>query len=102
MLRRHILPNAVTPLLVQIALSFGYALLAEAGLSFLGFGVQQPTPSWGTMLQDAYNALPAKTWPVIPPGIALALTVLAINLVADGLRDSLGREAFAVKMSEAA
>jgi peptide/nickel transport system permease protein len=100
MLRKHIFPNAVTPLLVQIALSFGYALLAEAGLSFLGFGVQQPTPSWGTMLQDAYNALPAKTWPVIPPGIALALTVLAINLVADGLRDSLGREAFSIKVSE--
>jgi ABC-type dipeptide/oligopeptide/nickel transport system permease subunit len=100
MLRRHILPNAITPLLVQIALSFGYALLAEAGLSFLGFGVQQPTPSWGTMLQDAYNALPAKTWPVIPPGIALALTVLAINLVADGLRDSLGREAFSIKVTE--
>lgn len=100
MLRKHIFPNAVTPLLVQIALSFGYALLAEAGLSFLGFGVQQPTPSWGTMLQDAYNAMPAKTWPVIPPGIALALTVLAINLVADGLRDSLGREAYAGKMTE--
>lgn len=100
MLRKHIFPNAVTPLLVQIALSFGYALLAEAGLSFLGFGVQQPTPSWGTMLQDAYNAMPAKTWPVIPPGIALALTVLAINLVADGLRDSLGREAYSVKVTE--
>ena len=100
MLRKHILSNSITPLLVQIALSFGYALLAEAGLSFLGFGVQQPTPSWGTMLQDAYNAMPAKTWPVIPPGVALALTVLAINLVADGLRDSLGREAYAVKMTE--
>lgn len=100
MLRKHIFPNAVTPLLVQIALSFGYALLAEAGLSFLGFGVQQPTSSWGTMLQDAYTAMPGKTWPVIPPGVALALTVLAINLVADGLRDSLGREAFAVGMTE--
>jgi peptide/nickel transport system permease protein len=100
MLHKHVLSNAITPLLVQIALSFGYALLAEAGLSFLGFGVQQPTPSWGTMLQDAYNAMPAKTWPVIPPGVALALTVLAINLVADGLRDSLGREAYAVKMTE--
>jgi peptide/nickel transport system permease protein len=97
MLHKHIFPNAVTPLLVQIALSFGYALLAEAGLSFLGFGVQQPTPSWGTMLQDAYNAMPAKMWPVMPAGIALALTVLAINLVADGLRDSLGRDSFSAK-----
>jgi ABC-type dipeptide/oligopeptide/nickel transport system permease subunit len=97
MLFRHVLPNAITPLVVQIALSFGYALLAEAGLSFLGFGVQTPTASWGTMLQDAYNGLPGTTWPVFPPGIALAITVLAINLVADGLRDSLGRETFNVK-----
>ncbi len=97
MMRKHILPNAISPLVVQIALSFGYALLAEAGLSFLGFGVQTPTPSWGTMLEDAYNGLPGKSWPVFPPGIALALTVLAINLVADGLRDSLGRETYSVK-----
>jgi peptide/nickel transport system permease protein len=99
MMRKHILPNAISPLVVQIALSFGYALLAEAGLSFLGFGVQTPTPSWGTMLEDAYNGLPGKSWPVFPPGIALALTVLAINLVADGLRDALGREVFAMKDS---
>lgn len=97
MLRRHILPNVISPLVVQIALSFGYALIAEAGLSFLGFGVQTPTPSWGTMLEDAYNGLPGKSWPVFPPGIALAITVLAINLVADGLRDSLGREVHVVK-----
>jgi len=97
MMRKHILPNAISPLVVQIALSFGYALLAEAGLSFLGFGVQTPTPSWGTMLEDAYNGLPGKSWPVFPPGIALALTVLAINLVADGLRDSLGREVYQMK-----
>jgi peptide/nickel transport system permease protein len=99
MMRKHILPNAISPLVVQIALSFGYALLAEAGLSFLGFGVQTPTPSWGTMLEDAYNGLPGKSWPVFPPGIALALTVLAINLVADGLRDSLGREVYHLKES---
>jgi ABC-type dipeptide/oligopeptide/nickel transport system permease subunit len=97
MIWKHIMPNAITPLVVQIALSFGYALLAEAGLSFLGFGVQTPTPSWGTMLQDAYNGLPGKTWPVFPPGIALAITVLAINLVADGLRDALGRETYNLK-----
>jgi peptide/nickel transport system permease protein len=97
MLTRHVFPNAVTPLVVQIALSFGYALLAEAGLSFLGFGVQPPTSSWGTMLQDAYNGLPGTTWPVFPPGIALAITVLSINLVADGLRDALGREVYDLK-----
>ena len=98
MLGRHVLPNAITPLIVQIASTFAYALLAEAGLSFIGFGVQTPTPSWGTMLQDAfYSGFPSKTWPIYPPGIALALTVLAINLAADGLRDALGREDYGAK-----
>lgn len=98
MIFRHVLPNAVTPLIVQIASTFAYALLAEAGLSFIGFGVQTPTPSWGTMLQDAFfSGFPGKTWPVYPPGIALAITVLAINLIADGLRDSLGREDYSAK-----
>lgn len=99
MLRRHILPNVASPLIVQVALSFGYALLAEAGLSFLGFGVQPPNASWGTMLQSAYQFLLDKPWPLYPPGIAIALTVLAFNLVGDGLRDSLGREIFHVKGS---
>jgi peptide/nickel transport system permease protein len=98
MIGRHILPNATMPLVVQIAASFGYALLAEAGLSFLGFGVQTPTSSWGTMLADANNGLPGNTWPVFPPGIALAFTVLAINLVADGLRDALSREDYSAKV----
>ncbi len=97
MLRKHIFPNVASPLIVQVALSFGYALLAEAGLSFLGFGVQPPNSSWGTMLQSAYNFILDKPWPLIPPGLAIMLTVLAFNLIGDGLRDSLGREIFVVK-----
>jgi ABC-type dipeptide/oligopeptide/nickel transport system permease subunit len=97
MLRRHVLPNVASPLIVQVAVSFGYALLAEAGLSFLGFGVQPPHASWGTMLESAYNFVLDKPWPMIPPGVAIMLTVLAFNLVGDGLRDSLGREVFKVK-----
>jgi ABC-type dipeptide/oligopeptide/nickel transport system permease subunit len=72
-------------------------MLAEAGLSFLGFGVQPPNASWGVMLQDAYSRITSAPWPMIPPGVAIALTVLAFNLVGDGLRDSLGREVFKVK-----
>ena len=97
MLRRHVLPNVASPLIVQVAVSFGYALLAEAALSFLGFGVQPPHASWGTMLQSAYNFVLDKPWPMIPPGLAIMLTVLAFNLVGDALRDSLGREIFDVR-----
>jgi ABC-type dipeptide/oligopeptide/nickel transport system permease subunit len=97
MLRKHIFPNVASPLIVQVALSFGYALLAEAGLSFLGFGVQPPNSSWGTMLESAYQHITDKPWPLIPPGLAIMFTVLAFNLIGDGLRDSLGREVFVVK-----
>jgi ABC-type dipeptide/oligopeptide/nickel transport system permease subunit len=97
MLRKHVLPNVVSPFIVQAALAFGYAILAEAGLSFLGFGVQPPNASWGVMLQNGYAFVNEAAWPMIPPGVAIALTVLAFNLVGDGLRDSLGREVFAVK-----
>jgi peptide/nickel transport system permease protein len=93
MLRRHILPNVASPLIVQVAISFGYALLAEAGLSFLGFGVQPPAASWGTMLQSAYQFVLVQPWPMIPPGLAIALTVLSFNLIGDGLRDAMGRDA---------
>jgi peptide/nickel transport system permease protein len=92
-LRRHILPNVASPLIVQVAISFGYALLAEAGLSFLGFGVQPPAASWGNMLQSAYQFVLVQPWPMIPPGLAIALTVLSFNLIGDGLRDAMGRDA---------
>jgi ABC-type dipeptide/oligopeptide/nickel transport system permease subunit len=91
MLRKHLLPNIASPLVVQVALSCGYAILAEAGLSFLGYGAPLGTPSWGTMLHRAYDTILIVQWPIIPPGVALVLTVLAFNLVGDGLRDALGR-----------
>jgi len=92
MIRRHVLPNVASPLIVQTALSFGYALLAEAGLSFLGLGVQPPSASWGVMLQEAYQFVLSDPWATIVPGVAIALTVLSFNFVGDGLRDALGRE----------
>jgi ABC-type dipeptide/oligopeptide/nickel transport system permease subunit len=92
MIRRHILPNVASPLIVQTALSFGYALLAEAGLSFLGLGVQPPNASWGVMLQEAYQFVLSDPWATVVPGVAIALTVLSFNFVGDGLRDALGRE----------
>jgi ABC-type dipeptide/oligopeptide/nickel transport system permease subunit len=92
MIGRHVLPNVASPLIVQAAVSFGYALLAEAGLSFLGLGVQPPSASWGVMLQEAYQFVLSDPWATIVPGVAIALTVLGFNLVGDGLRDALGRE----------
>jgi peptide/nickel transport system permease protein len=97
MLRRHVFPNVAAPLIVQVAISFGYALLAEAGLSFLGLGVQPPNSSWGTMLGEAYNFILSSPWQLFPPGIAVAITVLSFNLVGDGLRDALGRQVFVAK-----
>jgi peptide/nickel transport system permease protein len=93
---RHVLPNVASPIVVQAAVSLGYALLAEAGLSFLGLGTQPPTASWGTMLSEAFTFVLNKPWPLIPPGLAIFLAVLAFNLVGDGLRDALGREHFQI------
>ena len=92
MIGRHVLPNVASPLIIQAAVLLGYALLAEAGLSFLGLGVQPPNASWGVMLQEAYQFILADPWATIVPGAAIALTVLSFNLVGDGLRDALGRE----------
>lgn len=87
----HILPNALAPLIVAATLGVGDAILAEAGLSFLGFGVQQPTPSWGNMLSSAISlkVLVLQPWLWIPPGLMIFIAVLAVNLVGDGLRDAL-------------
>jgi peptide/nickel transport system permease protein len=94
MVRKHVYPNVVSPLIVQVALTFGYAIIAEAGLSFLGFGVQGFTPSWGTMLQSGYNEILTHQLPILVPGLAIMYTVLAANLIADGLRDAMGRESY--------
>jgi ABC-type dipeptide/oligopeptide/nickel transport system permease subunit len=90
--RTRILPNVMPPLLVQISLAAGFALLAEASLSFLGFGVQLPNASWGLMLGRGYNNFSRQPWLIVWPGVLIALTVLSFNVVGDGLRDSIGRE----------
>lgn len=92
LLLRHILPNAVAPILVQVSLDVGYAILAASGLSFLGLGVQAPTPEWGTMIADAQNHLQDAWWMAAFPGAALAVAVLTFNLLGDGLRDFLEPE----------
>jgi peptide/nickel transport system permease protein len=97
MLRKHVLPNVVSPMIVQAALAFGYAIGAEAGLSFLGLGVNPPTSSWGVMLQEAYARILETQWPLIPPAMAILLAILGFNLVGDGLRDALGRERVSVE-----
>ncbi|QPC80527.1 ABC transporter permease [Phototrophicus methaneseepsis] len=88
---RHILPNTISAVLVAATLSMSSAILMESGLSFLGLGVQPPTPSWGNMLQQArnYTVLETLPWLWIPPGVAIMLTVLSINFIGDGLNDAL-------------
>jgi peptide/nickel transport system permease protein len=86
---RHILPNAMNVLLVQATVILPFAILAEATLSFLGLGVQPPTPSWGVMLTAAQPYLGTAPWFGIMPGLAILITTLSFNLVGDGLRDVL-------------
>lgn len=86
---RHIFPNTLSPLIVQATISFPVAILAEAALSYLGLGTQPPHPSWGLMLKDAQNFLGLNPWYAVFPGGAIALTVLGLNLLGDGLRDLL-------------
>jgi len=86
---RTILPNCMAPLIVQAALSFSNAILDAAALGFLGMGAQPPTPEWGTMLAEAREFILRAWWVVTFPGLAILVTVLAINLMGDGLRDAL-------------
>ncbi|MEX2314347.1 MAG: nickel transporter permease [Thermomicrobiales bacterium] len=86
---RHILPNVVSPVIVLGTLSVGSAILASAGLSFLGLGAQPPRPEWGAMLADGRSFLSSHWWVATMPGIAIAITVLSINMFGDGLRDIL-------------
>ena len=90
-LLRHIMPNAIAPVIVAASFGMAQAIILEAGLSFLGLGVQPPTPSWGNMLTDAqsFNVLENMPWLWVPPGTMIVLAVLAINFVGDGLRDAL-------------
>ncbi|SMH38326.1 ABC transporter permease subunit [Mesorhizobium australicum] len=86
---RTILPNCMAPLIVQATLSFSTAILDAAALGFLGMGAQPPTPEWGTMLAEAREFILRAWWVVTLPGLAILITVLAINLMGDGLRDAL-------------
>ena len=84
---RHLLPNVIGPLLVAATLAVGDVILLEAGLSFLGLGIQPPTPSWGGMILDAKEVLVSAPWAGIFPGLAIVITVLSANLFGDALRD---------------
>jgi peptide/nickel transport system permease protein len=85
----HILPNAVGPIVVGATLAVGNAIIIESSLSFLGLGVQPPTPTWGNMLMDAQSTMATKPWLTIFPGLAILLVVLAVNFIGDGLQDAL-------------
>ncbi len=87
--RRHILPNALDAVIVQVSLATAFAILAEAALSFLGLGTQPPDPSWGSMLSFGREYMLEAPWWTIFPGLAIFLTVLALHLIGDGLRDAL-------------
>lgn len=86
---RHILPNALTPVIVTAALGVGNAIMLEAGLSFLGLGVQPPTPSWGNLIASGRDTLVNAPWVATAPGVALVLIVVAATLLGDALRDRL-------------
>ncbi|QZP38956.1 ABC transporter permease [Halobaculum magnesiiphilum] len=86
---RHVIPNSFAPVLVQATLQVGVAILIVAGLSFLGYGAQPPTPSWGQMLNNSRNYMLPNPWFSVWPGLAILITVVGFNLVGDGLRDAL-------------
>jgi len=86
---RHILPNSVSPLLVHMTFVFAYSILAEAALSFLGVGVQPPTPSWGNIIAEGRDYATEAWWVMLFPGLGISLAALGLNLLGDGLRDVL-------------
>jgi peptide/nickel transport system permease protein len=86
---RHLLPNSIAPIVVNTTLVVGAAIIVESVLSFLGFGIQPPTPSWGNMLSGARSTMVVSPWLMWAPGVAIVLTVLSVNFLGDGLRDAL-------------
>ncbi|MEO1440227.1 MAG: ABC transporter permease, partial [Chloroflexota bacterium] len=85
----HIMPNILSPIIVEISLSLSFAILAEAALSFFGLGTQPPDPSWGNMLSEGRAYIQQSVWLGIFPGLAIMLTVMGFNFLGDGLRDAL-------------
>jgi peptide/nickel transport system permease protein len=88
LITRHILPNAIGPIIVEATLELGYAIIEESGLSFLGFGIQPPTPSWGNLLGNAQENLTKYPWLAIFPGLMIFLAIISVNYIGDGLRDA--------------
>jgi peptide/nickel transport system permease protein len=87
-LLRHLLPNALAPLMIQASFDMGSAIIAAAGLSFIGFGAQPPTPEWGVMISEGRNYISTQLWLSLFPGLAILLAVGSFNLLGDGLRDA--------------
>jgi peptide/nickel transport system permease protein len=96
----HIFPNAIGPVIVEATLEIAYAILEESGLSYLGFGIQPPTPSWGNLLSNAQEYLVKYPWLAIFPGIMIFLSVISINYIGDGLRDAFDPHKVLTKMGE--
>ena len=88
-LRHHILPNSMAPLIVQLSFLFAYAVLTEATLSFLGLGAVPPTPTWGNIMAEGRQYMREATWIIAIPGTGLMMTAMGLNLLGDGLRDVL-------------
>ena len=88
-IHRHVLPNSIGPIVVQATITFSTAILTEASLSYLGLGIQPPDASWGRMLKEAQPYMGRALWLVLAPGLAIFVTVIALNLIGDGLRDRL-------------
>jgi peptide/nickel transport system permease protein len=96
----HIFPNAIGPVIVEATLEIAYAILEESGLSYLGFGIQPPTPSWGNLLSNAQEYLVKYPWLAIFPGLMIFLSVISINYIGDGLRDAFDPHKVLTKMGE--
>ena len=91
-LRRHVVPHILSPLIVMVSVLAGVAMIVEAGLSFVGLGAIPPASSWGTMLSGASRYTSNAPLLIVWPGLCIAVSVLCLNLVGDGIKDSLGRE----------
>jgi peptide/nickel transport system permease protein len=92
LITKHLLPNAMAPVLVSATLGVGGAILTESVLSYLGLGVQPPTPSWGNILNEGRVALGVAWWLTLSPGLCILVTVLAFNLFGEGIREWLSRQ----------
>jgi peptide/nickel transport system permease protein len=90
--RRHVLPNIVSPLLIQISFGAAVAVVSESSLSFLGLGAQPPTASWGVMVKEGFDNLAMNSWTIIPSSAMIIVTILLLSLFGDAMRDAVGRE----------